>query len=68
MSESDDPEEIRKRIEAQLAGQNLGFIIGIVIALLKEDKQEKTEQQERFDEQEQMEEQDEEQTDEMQMM
>ena len=68
MSESDDPEEIRKRIEAQLAGQNLGFIIGIVIALLKEDKQEKAEQQERFDEQEQREEQDEEQTDEMQMM
>ena len=68
MSESDDPEEIRKRIEAQLAGQNLGFIIGIVIALLKEDKQEKAEQQERFDEQEQSEEQDEEQTDEMQMM
>ena len=67
MSESDDPEEIRKRIEAQLAGQNLGFIIGIVIALLKEDKQEKAEQQERFDEQEQNEEQDEEQTDEMQM-
>ena len=68
MSGSDDPEEIRKRIEAQLAGQNLGFIIGIVIALLKEDKQEKTEQQECFDEQEQSEEQDEEQTDEMQMM
>ena len=68
MSESDDPEEIRKRIEAQLAGQNLGFIIGIVIALLKDDKQEKTEQQERFDEQEQSEEQDEEQIDEMQMM
>jgi hypothetical protein len=68
MSESDDPEEIKKRIEAQLAGQNLGFIIGIVIALLKEDKQEKAEQQERFDEQEQREEQDEEQTDEMQMM
>ena len=67
MSESDDPEEIRKRIEAQLAGQNLGFIIGIVIALLEEDKQEKTEQQERFDEQEQREEQ-EEQTDEIQMM
>ena len=67
MRESDDPEEIRKRIEAQLAGQNLGFIIGIIIALLKEDKQEKTEQQERFDEQEQSEEQDEEQTDEMQM-
>ena len=67
MSESDDPEEIRKRIEAQLAGQNLGFIIGIIIALLKEDKQEKTEQQERFDEQEQREEQ-EEQTDEIQMM
>ena len=67
MSESDDPEEIRKRIEAQLAGQNLGFIIGIVIALLKEDKQEKAEQQERFDEQEQSEEQDE-QTDDMQMM
>jgi hypothetical protein len=67
MSESDDPEEIRKRIEAQLAGQNLGFIIGIVIALLKEDKQEKAEQQERFDEQEQREEQ-EEQTDEIQMM
>ena len=68
MSESDDPEEIRKRIEAQLAGQNLGFIIGIVIALLKEDKQEKAEQQYRFDEQEQREEQDVEQTDEMQMM
>ena len=68
MSESDDPEEIRKRIEAQFAGQNLGFIIGIVIALLKEDKQEKAEQQERFDEQEQREEQDEEQTDEMPMM
>ena len=68
MSESDDPEEIKKRIEAQIAGQNLGFIIGIVIALLKEDKQEKTEQQERFDEQEQSEQQDEEQTDEMQMM
>ena len=68
MSECDDPEEIKKRIEAQLAGQNLGFIIGIVIALLKEDKQEKAEQQERFDEQEQREEQDEEQTDEMQMM
>ena len=68
MSESDDPEEIKKRIEAQIAGQNLGFIIGIVIALLKEDKQEKTEQQERFDEQEQSEEQDEEQIDEMQMM
>ena len=68
MSESDDPEEIRKRIEAQLAGQNLGFIIGIVIALLKEDKQEKAEQQEHFNEQEQSEEQDEEQTDEMQMM
>ena len=68
MSESDDPEEIKKRIEAQLAGQNLGFIIGIVIALLKEDKQEKAEQQERFHEQEQSEEQDEEQTDEMQMM
>ena len=67
MSQSDDSEEIRKRIEAQLAGQNLGFIIGIVIALLKEDKQEKTEQQERFDEQEQIEQQDEEQTDEMQM-
>lgn len=68
MSESDDPEEIKKRIEAQIAGQNLGFIIGIVIALLKEDKQEKAEQQERFDEQEQSEEQDVEQTDEMQMM
>ena len=68
MSESDDPEEIKKRIEAKLAGQNLGFIIGIVIALLKEDKQEKAEQQERFDEQEQSEEQDVEQTDEMQMM
>ena len=72
MSESDDPEEIKKRIEAQIAGQNLGFIIGIVIALLKEDKQEKAEQQtwqhrhrqlEQFD----AEEQDEEQTDEMQM-
>ena len=72
MSESDDPEEIRKRIEAQLAGQNLGFIIGIIIALLKEEKEEKSEQQtwqhrhrqlEQFDE----EEQDEEQTDEMQM-
>jgi predicted histidine transporter YuiF (NhaC family) len=68
MSGSDDPEEIRKRIEAQLAGQNLGFIIGIVLALLKEDKQEKAEQQERFDEQEQREKQDEEQTDEMQMI
>ena len=67
MSESDDPEEIKKRIEAQIAGQNLEFIIGIVIALLKEDMQEKAEQQERFDEQEQSEEQDVEQTDEMQM-
>ena len=72
MSESDDPEEIKKRIEAQIAGQNLGFIIGIVIALLKDEKEEKAEQQtwqhrhrqlEQFDE----EEQDEEQTDEMQM-
>ena len=68
MSESDDPEEIKKRIEAQIAGQNLGFIIGIVIALLKDEKEEKAEQQERFDEQEQGEEQDVEQTDEMQMM
>ncbi len=68
MSESDDPEEIRKRIEAQLAGQNLGFIIGIIFAMLKDEKDEKAEQQERFDEQEQREEQDEEQTDEMQMM
>ena len=66
MSGSDDPEEIRKRIEAQLAGQNLGFLIGIVLALLKEDK-ETTEQQKQTDEQEQIEQQDEEQTDEMQM-
>ena len=68
MSESDDPEEIRKRIEAQLAGQNLGFLIGIVLAMLKDEKDEKAEQQERFDEQEQREEQEEQQTDEMQMM
>ena len=73
MSECDDPEEIKKRIEAQIAGQNLGFIIGIIISLLKDEKEEKAEQQtwqhrhrqfEQFDE----EEQDEEQTDEMQMM
>ena len=46
MSESDDPEEIRKRIEAQLAGQNLGFLIGIVLALVEKAKEESSQKRE----------------------
>ena len=46
MSESDDPEEVRKRIEAQLAGQNLGFLIGIVLALVEKAKEESSQKRE----------------------
>lgn len=46
MSESDDPEEIRKRIEAQLAGQDLGFLIGIVLALVEKAKEESSQKRE----------------------
>ena len=32
---SEDPEEQRRRIEATVACQNLGFVIGIVIGLIR---------------------------------
>ena len=35
VNSSEDPEEQRRRIEATIACQNLGFVIGIVIGLIR---------------------------------
>ena len=47
MIESDDPEERRRRIEAEQAGANLGTVLGLAIgaamALTKEDEFEEQE-------------------------
>lgn len=67
MSESDDPEEIRKRIEAQLAGQNLGFLIGIVLALVEKAKEESSQKREPEHEIDEQRPEDETETEDMQM-